>query len=313
MKTWQVTSEDVQVGLSKWADGLQEAFVQLEPVATVQDGFFGQIRQVTAADLTVSMVTSNGHEVRRLPSHIRRRAGDTVFMNVLSRGRSFVTQSDLQEIAPMDISIVDTRAPFAIRHDSPFQLASIALPSDWVAADLVCHHALSRSAAGRELSSIIWSLAQAFLTASPENDQFRVSLVGQIQHSLALLSQIEKTEAAPHTAVEMLQSYVRRHLDHPELRAAQLAAHFGVSVRRVHQLFEPTGHTVSEFINDTRLSRAAELLVDPDAVHRSISDVAWKVGYGDPSYFTRRFRRRFGCSPRAYRRAAQPVPIARES
>ncbi|ABD56892.1 helix-turn-helix domain-containing protein [Jannaschia sp. CCS1] len=313
MKTWQVTSNDPHEGLTKWADGLDEAFVQLEPVATTGDGFYGHIQQTSTAELDVSVVTSTGHEIRRLDRHIRHRSADLLYVNILGRGRSEVSQRDTVVAAPMDVSIVDPRAPYSIRQEAPFQLVSIAVPPDWVEREARHCHFLSRTAAGRELSSVVWGLAKMLLAIKPDQDGLATSLAQQIHHSLALLPEMAGSDATPRVSVAMLQSYVQRHFSQPDLRAEHLARQFGISVRRVHQLFEPTGHTVSEFINDLRLARAADCLGDAALARRTISEIAWQVGYSDPSYFTRRFKRRYGCSPRAYRAAHHPAPIARLS
>jgi AraC family transcriptional regulator len=49
------------------------------------------------------------------------------------------------------------------------------------------------------------------------------------------------------------------------------------------------------------LRRAARLLADPA---RSVTDVAFDVGFSDLSNFVRTFRRAAGVSPRAFRKAA---------
>lgn len=309
MKTWRVTSPDTQEGLTKWADGLDEAFVQLQPVATCGSGFFGQIRQVSTKELNVSLVTSSGHEIQRHRQHIRSRSPEIAFVNILSRGRSRVTQSEVFEAAPMDVSIVDTRRPYAIRQDDPFQLVSIAVPTDWIDPDTAPYHPLGRTTAGRELSGIIWGLAKMLLSAGPAQADMSSPLATQLRHSLAMLPRMA-TEVPEHRAsVDLLQSYVKRHLDQPDLRAETLARHFGISVRRVHQLFEPTGQSVSEFVNDVRLTKAAALLGEA-GTQTLVSDIAWRVGYADPSYFTRRFKRRFGCTPRSYAADRHSAAIA---
>lgn len=303
MRTWRVASSDVASGLGKWADGLSEAFVRLEPFATGSDGFFGQIRQVAARDLDVSLVTSHGHEVRRLPEHIRRRASDTCFVNLLATGRSYVTQRGRHEAAPMDISIVDTREPFSIRHEAQFELVSIALPSRWLPDGERGHFALSRTTAGRELSTAIWGLSRTLLMVPGGDDALNDALAFQLRHSLALLPHMVAGTPERSVRIDLLQSYVRRNAADPGLNAERIALHFRLSVRRVHQLFEPTGTTVSEYVNDVRLDRATTMLADPHHADRLVSDIAWAVGYSDVSYFNRRFRRRFGCSPGSYRRA----------
>ena len=60
--------------------------------------------------------------------------------------------------------------------------------------------------------------------------------------------------------------------------------------------------TPHQYLVRSRLRRAARLLAD-DA--RSITDVAFDVGFGDLSNFVRTFHRAAGVSPRAFRRAAK--------
>jgi AraC-like DNA-binding protein len=62
------------------------------------------------------------------------------------------------------------------------------------------------------------------------------------------------------------------------------------------------GVTPHQYLVRSRLRRAARLLAD-DA--RSITDIAFAVGFGDLSNFVRTFHRAAGVSPRAFRRAAK--------
>lgn len=308
MQTWRVRSDDTRDGLNRWASGLSEAFVPLEPVETSVDGFYGRISKTSTDTLDVSLVTSSGHEVRRLDEHIRARAQDVCFVNVLRQGRSFVSQRGSYEVSPMDISIVDTREPFSIRHDYPFELVSITVPSVWLASADLRHHALSRSPLGRELSHVVWGLSQSLLRSRNGTTELRSALAAQLKSTLGIVSAVAGHTDTRIDAGAMLRSYIERHHSNPNLSASTLSAHFGLSVRRVHQLFEPGGRSISEYVNDVRLDRAAELLSGDK--HRHIADIAWEVGYGDPAYFNRRFRRKFGCTPRDYRERHAAGPIA---
>ena len=62
------------------------------------------------------------------------------------------------------------------------------------------------------------------------------------------------------------------------------------------------GVTPHQYLIRARLRRAARLLADDD---RSITDVAFDVGFGDLSNFVRTFHRAAGVSPRAFRLAAK--------
>jgi AraC-like DNA-binding protein len=52
-----------------------------------------------------------------------------------------------------------------------------------------------------------------------------------------------------------------------------------------------------QFVKDTRLERARELLLDR---RLRVSDVSVAVGYASMSHFTKEFRARFGTTPREY-------------
>ena len=77
----------------------------------------------------------------------------------------------------------------------------------------------------------------------------------------------------------------------------------GLSPFHFRRLFARVlGVTPHQYLVRCRLRHAARLLADPA---RSITDVAFDVGFADLSNFVRTFRRAAGVSPRAFRRAAK--------
>ena len=62
------------------------------------------------------------------------------------------------------------------------------------------------------------------------------------------------------------------------------------------------GVTPHQYLLRARLRRAARLLAEDDT--RSITDVAYDVGFNDVSNFVRSFHRAAGVPPRMFRRAA---------
>lgn len=59
-----------------------------------------------------------------------------------------------------------------------------------------------------------------------------------------------------------------------------------------------TGRTVQEWILQRRMAEARRLLCETDL---PIAEIARRVGHSDPGYFSRRFRKTFGVSPRGWR------------
>lgn len=81
------------------------------------------------------------------------------------------------------------------------------------------------------------------------------------------------------------------------------AAEAGLSPFHFLRLFSSVlGVTPHQYLIRSRLKRAARLLADDG---RSITDVAFEVGFGDLSNFVRTFHRAAGVSPRTFRQAAK--------
>lgn len=75
----------------------------------------------------------------------------------------------------------------------------------------------------------------------------------------------------------------------------------GVTVRHLQKLFEAEGRTFSDYVLERRLERARQLLLNSVAAPRTISTIAFDLGFGDLSYFNRTFKKRFGITPRETR------------
>ena len=84
-----------------------------------------------------------------------------------------------------------------------------------------------------------------------------------------------------------------------------LAEGVGLSASRLAHLFRnETGMSIQSYIVDRRLLMAAMLIVQSD---EQISQIAYRVGFGDVSNFNHSFKRRFSMSPREYRAKHDPA------
>jgi AraC-like DNA-binding protein len=109
-----------------------------------------------------------------------------------------------------------------------------------------------------------------------------------------------RAEREPLTLVRC-RRMIHENLGNPELSVASLARQLGCNADYLSHLFsEERGQRLTEYIDELRMGRAAELLARGGL---SCKEAAWASGYASPSYFIRRFRLRWGCSPMAYREA----------
>jgi AraC-like DNA-binding protein len=93
-------------------------------------------------------------------------------------------------------------------------------------------------------------------------------------------------------------------LDDGNLNAVMVATRNRMTVRYLHKLFEREGVTYSEFVLRERLSRAYHNLRSPLHARRTISTIAFDLGFNDLSYFNRTFRRRYNATPSEIRDGA---------
>ncbi|MEH2513638.1 AraC-like DNA-binding protein [Nitrobacteraceae bacterium AZCC 1564] len=98
---------------------------------------------------------------------------------------------------------------------------------------------------------------------------------------------------------------ISEHFGSNELSINALARRHGVSPRYIHKLFETEGATFTAYVMERRLLEARRMLSDRRFADCTITEVAGNVGFGDLSYFTRSFRRRFGMTPTDARELAR--------
>lgn len=95
-------------------------------------------------------------------------------------------------------------------------------------------------------------------------------------------------------AVEIME----REPGHP-LLVSKISVLLGLSESRFEHLFrEEIGQAFKTYLEELRLRKAKDLLLDPTL---RIKEIAAAVGYTYPCNFTRDFRKRYGKTPSQYR------------
>lgn len=98
--------------------------------------------------------------------------------------------------------------------------------------------------------------------------------------------------------IDKAVKYVEENMSRSDLTVEELSKHLGMS--RVHlykKILALTGKTPVEFIRILRLKRAAQYLRDSQL---NVSEIAYKLGFNNPKYFTKYFKEEFGISPSEY-------------
>lgn len=107
---------------------------------------------------------------------------------------------------------------------------------------------------------------------------------------------IEKTE---HEFVKKIREIVEANFNNYTFSIEQLCKLVFMSHSQLHRKLEAlTGCSPNKFIRTIRLSKAKELLTNPDL---SIAAIAMECGYNDPGYFGRVFKQEYGITPQEWR------------
>ncbi len=114
----------------------------------------------------------------------------------------------------------------------------------------------------------------------------------------------ESTPPAPPAALMLRLAAAVSHLERrfaEPLSVEELGAVAGLSRRHFQRLFrEAMGTSPIDYLLRLRVRKAAELLAAGSS--GSVSRTAYAVGFEDPNYFTKAFKRQTGVTPRAYAR-----------
>lgn len=117
-----------------------------------------------------------------------------------------------------------------------------------------------------------------------------------------LLSHAQLQSVDDNTQLDQIDAIVSRITDNlaQPLSAADLAGELGMSESRFSRFFRrATGNTFTDFVNQVRINRACQLLMESD---RYITHICYEVGFNNIANFNRRFLDIKGMTPSEFRR-----------
>ena len=99
--------------------------------------------------------------------------------------------------------------------------------------------------------------------------------------------------------IRQAKEYIEQHCTDPELSLNVVAAQANLSASHFSFVFsQEAGQTFKEYLTETRISKAKELL---RMTALKSADIGYQVGYNDPHYFSSVFKKHTGLSPTEFR------------
>ncbi|MCD9022488.1 AraC family transcriptional regulator [Cohnella silvisoli] len=167
-----------------------------------------------------------------------------------------------------------------------------------------------RLSLGKQQSERVKQVLEQLMTEYEENRAYALSIMQMKLSELLMLiirfheeDQIRQQMPAHRPSERMvmlrgIQRYMEENYEQ-KLNIEMLARSYGFSGRHLKRLFkQETGMTITEMSHHIRVEKAKLLLAQ---TKEPIVAIAGRVGYEDPSFFSRLFARKVKCSPGKYR------------
>lgn len=105
--------------------------------------------------------------------------------------------------------------------------------------------------------------------------------------------------------IETAKKYVEEHYMSENISLNSVATYVNMNSSYFSSVFrKETGRTFVEYLTEVRMEKARELLLCSSL---KIAEIAYKVGYNDPQYFSYLFRKYNYCSPKEFRHRKRDI------
>ena len=309
--------------LSFWRESVSDVFMGLDVDAAqaASHGFEGRIVQHSQGNLDLAEVMVEPHSVLRTPQQIRR-GGDDAFLVLVQRaGQTWIEQDGhVGWLNVGEFVLLDSSREYTMRFPAPIHHEILKVPGNLLRASVKGSERLTAvpmagtGGPGRIFLAVLDTVHETASALDPS------SLVGVADALMDLLgASIGSLTAAKARIPKNLELYhrervlaiVRERLFDPDLSVELVATEVNLSSRYIHRLFEDGPLTLSARIWHERIEAARRALLSASCATRSLTDIAYSVGFKDPAHFSRLFKATYGSTPRDFRASASAPKKAR--
>lgn len=263
-------------------------------------------------DSLVSMVDTEPVMFRRTRNASARSEAATFKIMWQTAGRSRIEQNEREALLePGTWAVYDSTRPYTVNVlDPDSRFVVLFLPQNeayaWSAAvPRLLGTALSgKGTAEVALSAVGRLLDDGFALDSTSQlvvQDSVVSLLAVAMRQAGMTEETTQSRIAHPRKLEEIREYILAHMADPGLSAERIATAFSMSRRSLYNLFDKMGQTPHAYIVGLRLEAARKLLGDARETGKTITQLAYDLGFADASHLSRAFHDRFGMSPSSWR------------
>lgn len=302
--------------LEAWRQTIDVVF-DIRPRDRSAERFHANVDMFLFGDICIGTARGAAQYFDRSRQKIGRDMSDYYLLQFYLRGACSVREGGPARVMqPGDLFIVDAAQPLATA-TTDYDIMNLVVPRKLFAPLLRAPDEQSqRIVAGdkplvallREHVCALYHQAGVLRT-----EQVRDIIQPTLELAACAINNVVSDEQAPSVDLVLLAA-IRRHIDDnlhdTELSPAKVAATFGISESKLHDVFELT-EGFAAYVQERRLRRCHEALIDPARQTTSVAEIARAHGFRSPVSFSRAFRRTIGMTAREVRAlAAQGETLA---
>ncbi len=291
-----------------WERECRANLVSFRCSSHADEGLMAHQSCLDMGQLRLAHTQANAHVIERTPDMIRTSPRESIFVNVIRDGETFVYQrGHCFKLQRGDVLIYDARYPYLVGGAESFSILHIDIPADifrarLVRTDLKKPIQISATTSTNRLYNRTLSTLLLDLIEGPAAPQLGVdTLHSQVCDLLgAMMGQTSGQSATSALCAGHLlaaKAYMEEHLGDDGLRAGQIALAVGISERHLRRLFAAQDSSVADHLLARRLDRARAELLDPQLRATTVAETAYRCGFASHAHFSRAFKQRFGLTP----------------
>ncbi|MCX5096340.1 helix-turn-helix domain-containing protein [Streptomyces sp. NBC_00365] len=278
------------------------------------DGFRAETRLLRLGDSRVWSTVVDPATIRRTGELVRQSDPGVYTLLLPLSGGTEVAQADREAVhGPFDMHVLDSSRPVQLRLlGSPavsligadVSKAGFPLPAPWMDR-LLTQRLPGRDGVGALLSGFLLHLIHDTASyRSSDGPRLEAALLELLTALFAHHLDADDSstpDSARRALLLQIQSFIRQHLQDPQLAPPAIAAAHHISVSYLHRVFQGEGITVSSWIREQRLANARRDMTDPTLRSTPIHVIASRWGFPRAADFSRTFRNAYGIPPKDYR------------
>ncbi|MDY7086578.1 MAG: helix-turn-helix domain-containing protein [Actinomycetota bacterium] len=249
--------------------------------------------QLISLDTPESACIGRGHDVS---------GGENLAVKVMTRGRTRIEQGRGDaELGPADLVLLDPTRPLRFESTAATHVTVLVprreLRMRPAQIDRLVGERIDGSHGPGALVSVLARESARSATEFREAEALRSAAAVIELIAVALEARLGDEQPSPDERLRnRIAGYIEARLADPDLSPPGIAAAHHISVRRLHKLFEDQPLTVAALIRRRRLERCRAELIGSG---RTVTAVAARWGFSDPTHFSKLFRTTYGYNARA--------------